>query len=55
MKAQTNMRGSLKKEDRPGKKGHWEEVQNYVAAMTAIAGLKTLPFSARLMRETTRR
>lgn len=35
------------------KRDDWEEVQNYVAAMNgAVERLKTLPFSARLIRET---
>src|SRR5665647_2582067 len=35
------------------KRDDWEEVQNYVAAMNeAIARMKTLPFSSRLIRET---
>ena len=34
------------------KRDDWEEVQNYVAAMNkAVARLETLPFSARLLRE----
>lgn len=34
------------------KRGDWEEVQNYIEAMNnAIKGLKTLPFSSRLIRE----
>jgi Fic family protein len=37
----------------PEKRDDWEEIQNYVAAMKeAITKLQTLPFSARLIRET---
>jgi len=52
---QTNMEEALlEKEDVAlDKRDDWEEVQNYVAAMNeAIAKLQTLPFSARLVRET---
>jgi len=52
---QTNMEEALlEKEDVAlDKRDDWEEVQNYVAAMNgAIASLQTLPFSARLIRET---
>ena len=51
----TNMEEALReKEDvSPDKRDDWEEVQNYVAAMNeAIAALRTLPFSARLIRAT---
>jgi Fic family protein len=54
---QTNMEEALlEREDvAPDKRDDWEEVQNYVAAMNeAVAGLQTLPFSARLIRETHR-
>ncbi|TAN52554.1 MAG: Fic family protein [Methylococcaceae bacterium] len=52
---QTNMEEALQeKEDIAlDKRDDWEEVQNYVAAMNqAIARLQTLPWSARLIRET---
>ena len=52
---QTNMEEALlEKEDVAlDKRDDWEEVQNYVVAMKeAIAKLQTLPFSARLVRET---
>lgn len=52
---QTNMEDALlEREDVAlDKRDDWEEVQNYVAAMNqAVARLKNLPFSARLMRET---
>lgn len=51
----TNMEEALlEKEDVAlDKRDDWEEVQNYVAAMNdAIARMKTLPFSSRLIRET---
>lgn len=54
---QTNMEEALlEKEDVAlDKRDDWEEVQNYVAAMNqAINGLRSLPFSARLVRETHR-
>ncbi|MBI5429439.1 MAG: Fic family protein [Nitrosomonadales bacterium] len=52
---QTNMEEALlEKEDvAPERRDDWEEVQNYVAAMNqAVERLQTLPFSARLIRET---
>lgn len=52
---QTNMEEALldKEDVALDKRDDWEEVQNYVAAMKeAVARLKTLPFSARLIRET---
>jgi Fic family protein len=52
---QTNMEEALlEKEDVAlDKRDDWEEVQNYVAAMNeAVGRLQTLPFSARLIRET---
>lgn len=52
---QTNMEEALlEKEDVAlDKRDDWEEVQNYVAAMNeAIARLRSLPFSSRLIRET---
>src|SRR5882672_6512883 len=51
---QTNMDEALRaKEDVAlDKRDDWEEVQNYVAAMNkAILSLKSIPFSARLIRE----
>jgi Fic family protein len=51
---QTNMEEALlEKEDIAlDKRGDWEEVQNYAAAMNeAIASLKALPFSSRLICE----
>jgi len=50
---QTNMEEALlEKEDvAPERRDDWEEVQNYVKAMhEAVDRLRTLPFSARLMR-----
>lgn len=52
---QTNMEEALlEKEDVAlERRDDWEEVQNYVAAMNeAVSKLKTLPFSARLIRAT---
>ncbi len=52
---QTNMEEALlEKEDVAlERRDDWEEVQNYVAAMNeAVGKLKTLPFSARLIRAT---
>lgn len=52
---QTNMAEALldKEDVAIDKRDDWEEVQNYVAAMNeAVAKLQTLPFSARLVRET---
>lgn len=52
---QTNMEDALldKEDVALDKRDDWEEVQNYVAAMNeAVNKLQTLPFSARLIRET---
>ena len=52
---QTTMEEALldKEDVAPDKRDDWEEVQNYVAAMNeAVERLQTLPFSARLIRET---
>ncbi|UOA08010.1 Fic family protein [Methylobacter sp. S3L5C] len=52
---QTNMEEALLEQEDVAldKRDDWEEVQNYVAAMNqAIVTLQTLPFSARLIRET---
>lgn len=52
---QTNMEEALldKEDVALERRDDWEEVQNYVAAMnSAVAQLQTLPFSARLIRET---
>jgi len=52
---QTNMEEALldKEDVALDKRDDWEEVQNYVAAMNeAVAKLQTLPFSARLIRDT---
>jgi Fic family protein len=54
---QTNMEEALleKKDVAPERRDDWEEVRNYVAAMNeAVAKLRKLPFSARLIRETHR-
>jgi Fic family protein len=54
---QTNIAEALLDEEdvAPEKRDDWEEVQNYVAATKeAIIKLQTLPFSARLIRETHR-
>jgi Fic family protein len=54
---QTNIAEALLEEEdvAPEKRDDWEEIQNYVAAMKeAITKLQTLPFSARLIRETHR-
>lgn len=52
---QTNMEEALldKEDVALERRDDWEEVQNYVEAMnSAVAQLQTLPFSARLIRET---
>jgi Fic family protein len=52
---QTDMEEALleKKDVAPERRDDWEEVRNYVAAMNeAVARLRKLPFSARLIRET---
>jgi len=52
---QTNMEDALLEQEDVAldKRDDWEEVQNYVKAMNqAIENLQTLPFSARLIRET---
>ena len=52
---QTNMEDAfLSKEDIAyEKRGDWEEVQNYIAAMNdAVKMLHTLPFSSRLIKQT---
>jgi Fic family protein len=54
---QTNIEEALldKEDVALERRDDWEEVQNYVAAMNeAVAGLRKLPFSARLIRETHR-
>lgn len=54
---QTDMEEALleKKDVAPERRNDWEEVRNYVAAMNeAVAKLRKLPFSARLIRETHR-
>ena len=54
---QTDMEEALleKKDVAPERRDDWEEVRNYVAAMNeAVAKLRKLPFSARLIRETHR-